>query len=63
MSDESTRHCFLPGNGSFQKICSSECMAYVPVGVGKTNCRLLNALDNLIPTPARPTPPSYKASK
>lgn len=57
------RYCFLSGNANSLKACSYSCMAYVPDGVGKTNCRLLNALDNLTSAPVRPTPPIYKASK
>lgn len=49
-----TKYCFLSKITS-ERSCSESCMAYTKEG--KTNCRLLNAVEKLVPTPTRPVPP------
>lgn len=53
MSD-SPRRCFFPGQ---VRMCTSDCMAFVTSHLG-TPCRILNAIEKLVPLPTRPTPPA-----
>lgn len=48
---DSLRYCFLPGS---IRLCLGSCMAYI--GEGKTHCRILNALEKLVPQPTRSIP-------
>lgn len=52
MSD-SPKRCFFPGQ---LRLCTSDCVAFVESHLG-TTCRILNAVEKLVPAPTRPTPP------
>lgn len=58
MSDyEGPKYCFIPGP---TRLCQFSCMAYV--NEGKTSCRILNAVERLIPSPTRPVAPTPQIS-